>query len=207
MLPLRADSAIRLHQLPALGAIWGSSVSLPCSATSPASASDRTLDPFLRKKLPNLSASTLPESMDDSICDFWVSRPFKNLKVFPGEDASLFLYSSLCFSGERMYVGSVLRDFRSQPRLAYIDAPTKSSVLDPQSTWLLKDVTVGAVLPILMTAINVFLSSAVVSTCVKNAITSPLLQRPGLDPDDLRCSRLISNLPFIGKVMEKVVAH
>ena len=36
---------------------------------------------------------------------------------------------------------------------------------------------------------------------------SPLLKRPGLDPDDLMCFHPISNLPLLGKVMEKVVAH
>ena len=70
---------------------------------------------------------------------------------------------------------------------------------DPQRTWSLKDRSVlGAVLPILTTATIVSLSSPVVPTCVKNAIISPLLKRRGLDPDDLRSSRPISNLPFIG---------
>jgi hypothetical protein len=81
-------------------------------------------------------------------------------------------------------------------------------MLDPMPTWLLKDPNVcQTVLPILTAAINTSLNSAVVPPCLKTAIISPLLKKTGLDPDDLKNYRPISNLPFIGKVLEKIVAH
>ena len=39
----------------------------------------------------------------------------------------------------------------------------------------------------------------------KCAHIRPLLKKPGLDPDTLKHYRPVSNLPFISKVLEKVV--
>ena len=39
----------------------------------------------------------------------------------------------------------------------------------------------------------------------KQAVVTPLLKKPGLDPNDLKNFRPVSNLPFISKILEKVV--
>ena len=39
----------------------------------------------------------------------------------------------------------------------------------------------------------------------KQAIVTPLLKKSGLDPNDLKNFRPVSNLPFISKILEKVV--
>ena len=49
------------------------------------------------------------------------------------------------------------------------------------------------------------LSTSVVPTSFKGAIVRPLLKKPGLDKDILKNYRLVSNLPFISKVLEKLV--
>ena len=41
----------------------------------------------------------------------------------------------------------------------------------------------------------------------KNAIVKPLLKKPSLDKNELRNYRLVSNLHFISKVFEKLVAQ
>jgi len=41
----------------------------------------------------------------------------------------------------------------------------------------------------------------------KVAVIKPLLKKPTLDPDVLANYRPISNLPFLSKILEKVVAH
>jgi hypothetical protein len=45
----------------------------------------------------------------------------------------------------------------------------------------------------------------VVPTSFKGAIVRPLLKKPGLDKDILKNYRPVSNLPFISKVLEKLV--
>ncbi|XP_051939816.1 uncharacterized protein LOC127612987 [Hippocampus zosterae] len=53
--------------------------------------------------------------------------------------------------------------------------------------------------------INSNLSSGVVPQQFKHAVVQPLIKKPGLDPDVLSSYRPISKLPFISKILEKVV--
>uniref|UniRef100_A0A674PCY9 Reverse transcriptase domain-containing protein n=1 Tax=Takifugu rubripes TaxID=31033 RepID=A0A674PCY9_TAKRU len=77
-------------------------------------------------------------------------------------------------------------------------------LLDPIPTHLLKDV-----LPLIgssiLDQINGSLVSGYVPRSYKVAVIKPLLKKPSLDPDVLANYRPISNLPFISKVLEKVV--
>lgn len=41
---------------------------------------------------------------------------------------------------------------------------------------------------------------------MKSAIVKPLFKKPQLDPNDLKNYRPVSNLPFVSKVIERVVA-
>jgi hypothetical protein len=51
------------------------------------------------------------------------------------------------------------------------------------------------------------LSSSFVPAFFKHALFSPLLKKPTLDPESLSSYRAISNLPFISKVVERLVAR
>ncbi|TWW63268.1 hypothetical protein D4764_03G0002760 [Takifugu flavidus] len=81
---------------------------------------------------------------------------------------------------------------------------TTTCLLDPIPTHLLKDV-----LPLIgssiLDQINGSLVSGYVPRSYKVAVIKPLLKKPSLDPDVLANYRPISNLPFISKVLEKVV--
>ena len=63
-------------------------------------------------------------------------------------------------------------------------SPNKSCDLDPLPTWL---------------------DESAMSLCLKRATITPLLKRSGLDKEDMKICRPISNLPFISKRIEKVV--
>ena len=54
--------------------------------------------------------------------------------------------------------------------------------------------------------INVSLSSGIFPECFKVAHVRPLLKKPSLDHEVLKNYRPVSNLPFISKVLERVVA-
>ena len=85
------------------------------------------------------------------------------------------------------------------------DAPKKQCELDPIPTWLLKDVLLTSFL-FLMDMLNKSLCSREVSMALKKSVVTPILKKPKLDADDLANYRLVSSLPFISKLWEKVVA-
>lgn len=87
-------------------------------------------------------------------------------------------------------------------------SPPKSCVLDPIPTWLLKDPRIlETVLPLLTGAINSSLESGTVPSCLKKAVVSPLLKKHDLDPDMMPHYRPVSNLSFVSKLLENVVAQ
>ena len=59
--------------------------------------------------------------------------------------------------------------------------------------------------PTVLSIINSSLSSGTVPCDFKHAVVRPLLKKPGLDPNLLSNFRPISNLPYISKILEKVV--
>lgn len=84
-------------------------------------------------------------------------------------------------------------------------ATVKHCSLDPAPTWLVK-----RLLPLLSGPIslmcNASLAEGVFPSTLKQAIVKPRLKKSTLDPDDLNSYRPISNLSFISKVVERVVA-
>ena len=59
--------------------------------------------------------------------------------------------------------------------------------------------------PLVTAIINVSLSTSRVPKQFKQAVVIPLLKKPGLDTNDLKHFRPVSNLPFTSKVLEKIV--
>ena len=76
--------------------------------------------------------------------------------------------------------------------------------LDPIPTPLLFD-CIDVLLPTIQNIINTSLSSGLVPDIFKTAIVKPLLKKPSLDPNNLKNYRPVSNLPFLSKILEKVV--
>ena len=93
---------------------------------------------------------------------------------------------------------------KKEVKAIIMKSPNKSCELDPVPTWLLKS-CVDELLPIITAIINTSLKSSHVPLDFKCARIRPLLKKPGLDPDILKNYRPVSNLPFISKVLEKVV--
>jgi len=83
-------------------------------------------------------------------------------------------------------------------------APTKTCQLDPVPTWLVNDVC-GLLSPFLTVLFNVSLSSGCFPTKFKHAVIRPLLKEADLDSSDMKNYRPVSNLPFLSKLLERVV--
>ena len=94
---------------------------------------------------------------------------------------------------------------RKEVHKLLMSSPCKSCELDPFSTWLLKKCAV-LVVPLLTHLINASLSEGYVDNSMKTAQVRPLLKKPGLDANILKNYRPVSNLPFVSKLLERVVA-
>jgi hypothetical protein len=82
---------------------------------------------------------------------------------------------------------------------------TKSCRLDPLPSNVLKG-CFPLVLPVITEIVNASLESATVPDCLKSASLQPRLKKPSLDPSEYSNFRPISNLRFVAKAIEKVVA-
>ncbi len=78
-------------------------------------------------------------------------------------------------------------------------------MLDPIPSKLLKEVLPEVIDPVLA-IINSSLSLGYVPKNFKLAVIKPLIKKTQLDPKDLVNYRPISNLPFLSKILEKVVS-
>ena len=82
---------------------------------------------------------------------------------------------------------------------------SKSCVSDPLPTSMIKQY-----LPVLLLFITNFgnfsLSTSTVPNQFKSAVITPISKKPSLDSNVLRNLRPVANLPFISKVVERVVA-
>ena len=84
----------------------------------------------------------------------------------------------------------------------------KTCVLDPIPTSLLFECS-DQVVSLLTTIVNQSLSTGIFPSCMKSAAVKPLCwgetQKPSLDPNVLKNSRPVSDLPFVSKLIEKLV--
>jgi hypothetical protein len=85
-------------------------------------------------------------------------------------------------------------------------SPCKSSNLDPIPTWLLKK-CLPALAPVLTALVNLSLSTSQVPIILKEAVITPLLKKPSLDPETLKNYRPVSNLTYLSKLIERAIAR
>ena len=82
---------------------------------------------------------------------------------------------------------------------------SKFCSIDPVPTKLVKDCS-DILTPLIRDIVNLCLRDGLPDT-LKTAIIKPILKKPNLDPETLKNYRPISNLAFLSKVVEKVVAE
>ena len=81
-----------------------------------------------------------------------------------------------------------------------------SCSLDPLPTKLVKEFS-HSLVPHVTHVVNLSLSSGVFPQILKHALVKPLLKKSNLDSEIMKNYRPVSNIAFIGKVIEKVVAE
>ena len=93
----------------------------------------------------------------------------------------------------------------AEVRCLVLSAAYKSSDLDPLPTGSVKDCIDILVTPI-VSIVNLSLSEGCFPSHFKSALVSPLWKKPTLNRDDMKNYRPVSNLSFLSKILEKVVA-
>ncbi len=106
-------------------------------------------------------------------------------------------------------VDDFLSDFRpvdtAELRRLYRESNNKSCGLDPCPTVVLKD-SLDAHLPTLVDVFNASLKHGVFPDPFKQADVTPILKKPNLDDQQLSNYRPVSNLLFLSKLLERIVA-
>ena len=107
----------------------------------------------------------------------------------------------------KSYEGATLQQFHKvsdEYILKLISSmPSKTCILDPIPTSIVKDVK--ELVPLITKIVNASLESGQVPKKLKAAVIKPLLKQNGLDFNVLKNYRPVSNLPFVSKIIEKVV--
>ena len=110
---------------------------------------------------------------------------------------------------DKEFTGVCLYEFKpasqDEIRAIIMSASPKSCELDPMPTFLLK-YCLESRLALVMDTINQSPTQSVVPSTFKQAVVRPLIKKTGLDPEEYRNYRPVSNLSFLFKVLEKVVA-
>ncbi|KAK6175738.1 hypothetical protein SNE40_014131 [Patella caerulea] len=131
---------------------------------------------YFTDKINKIRSALIPETDENQQVNTFQGKPFTSFKEVTEDELMKIILSS---------------------------KPT-SCVLDPIPTSFMLKI-LDALLPILTAIINNSLNSGFVPQPFKHALIKPLLKKPSLESEVLKNYRPVSNLPFISKILEKVV--
>jgi hypothetical protein len=147
-----------------------------------------------------------PQKLADEFNTFFVSKIAKIRLELEEKSTSpdISVVDVPCFSGTQ------LAEFQPATTVEINKIIKKSSKatcsLDPIPTRLLCDKYLDVLCPVITKIVNKSLMSGIFPTIFKQALVCPLLKKPSLDADSLKNYRPVSNLPFVSKIIEKVVS-
>ena len=179
------------------------------SITEAASSRDqwRTFNKLLGRSAPTpLPAHTSDQELSDRFNVFFMEK-IKTIRVDLAENP--VEYPDHLRSARTPFTGTPMEEFQpvSTEDVAKVigASPSSTCPLDPLPTWMLKKCLATLLLAITI-IVNLSLSSGEFCSTLKRAIVTPLLKKADLDPDILKNFRPVSGLPFISKLIERLVA-
>ena len=161
---------------------------------------------FNANNSPSVPSNISPTELPDIFADFFISKIQKIQDGFANCDLEVSNADDLedvRLSGRSLHALSPTT--QKEVRKIIVGSPSKSCSLDPIPTSLLKE-CLDELLPIITAICNSSLTSAHVPTPLKTAVITPILKKQNLDPDALGNYRPVSGLPFVSKILEKVVS-
>ena len=109
---------------------------------------------------------------------------------------------------DNVHTDAILSEFEpvTEEQVAKIikNGPSKSCPLDPIPTWLIRQCQLVTI-PVITNIVNLSLSEGVMPDDLKFANLLPNVKNRSLDVEILKNQHPLSNLPFVSKVIEKVV--
>ena len=137
-------------------------------------------------------ASRMSDFFSEKIDNIWNSLPTDHAEVYDIEPL----------------ISPLLSAFRPADQEEIRDIIKKSACatcsLDPMPTSFIKQ-HASVMIPVITNITNESLRSGSVPFDLKEAVIKPLLKKQGLDISNLSNYRPVSNLPFLSKIMERVV--
>ena len=152
------------------------------------------------KSLPTHSS---PKELADRFCDFFSS------KIASIRQDLLELQSSPSKISSKNNNLPGFSEFapasQEEVKKLIMSTKSKSCSMDPIPTSLLKE-CLTSLLPIITKIVNLSMSQGIVPADLKKALLVPLLKKNGLDIEILKHFRPVSNLTYISKLIERLVA-
>ena len=155
----------------------------------------------------NLMETEDPAGLANSFASFFADKVEK-IRSDITSDRSMCVNGDKSLEFDNLFQGSSVKYFRPPDVSEVISvirkSPSKCCSLDPLPTWLVKECLSSLSSPI-TEIIQTSMQTGVVPPEFKQALITPILKKPTLDSEDLKNYRPISNLPFLSKVMERIV--
>ncbi|GFO47561.1 reverse transcriptase [Plakobranchus ocellatus] len=153
----------------------------------------------------NEKTTALPcTGSDKELChqfSIFFYKKIENIRSQLGSEPPSQSYASV-FSGHLLNTFSPVNEC-DVVKIITKSAP-KSCDLDYIPTHILMS-CIDILLPYITKIMNNSISNGTVLDCFKQAIVKPLLKKPSLDENDFKNYRPVSNLPFLSKILEKIV--
>ena len=150
--------------------------------------------------LSSLDSDNIPQAFSE----YFTNKIITTRNSFPPIHATVAM-------DKATYSGKLLQPFTPVTEQAVLKVLQKtipkSCNLDVIPTKFLYKNRLDVLLPTITNIINTSLASGLVLPDFKTAIVKPLLRNPSLNQNVLKKYRPISNLPFLSKIVEKVVLH
>ena len=162
---------------------------------------DELLDKTTKNPLPfNIAVAEQPEALSN----FFVEKVCRIQRGFPSDDDQ----DKRVQAGDSVTLDQPLSSFEitteDEIRKLILASKFKSCSLDVIPTFLIKE-CMNELAPIITALLNSSLQASYVPPTLKSAIVTPILKKPSADCDELSNFRPVSNLPYISKLLEKVV--
>ena len=167
----------------------------------------RTLNRLLGKSgATPLPTHDSPQKLCNDFNGFFVE---KIEKIRDGLEKNPLDYPNHLRDSRPQFTGNPLSEFQpvSEDDVAKVigSSPSTSCCLDPLPTWLLKR-CLASLLTVITLLVNLSLQSGEFCSSLKKAYVTPLLKKADLDPDFFKNFRPVSNLSFLSKLIERIVA-
>ena len=117
---------------------------------------------------------------------------------------SLFLIQKCPFTPMLLKTWNVIRKHYLLQLIKWSKENHQSFIL--QASHVINSCLERSLLPLITKIVNLSLESAIMPNGLKMALLTPLLKKSSLDHEEFKNFRPISNLKFVSKVIEKVVA-